>query len=627
MYLKYYRNRNLPFDKKIEFNNQGEKVYCFDIENKKFILGGNFYYYNSKDSRSVYFADFKKELKELSEKFINDASGFADNMEGDWWGLKIDYQQESLEIFSDKLKKLDLYYFYDKEIFLVSNKIGEILKEIKNPKFENFSLISALLFYLPQGRTLFSDIKRLKYNEALKINKKEILLETAQDKEKNIENYSLDKLEEYNQILKNAILSRASDKFNLVLCSGGWDSTLILAILRNNLGKKKVKGLVMKVVLSNGRCFNEFEVKKVEWFGKSLDVDVEVFEMDYRENLYNDFEKTGKDLALNGLFYLSPGEWSTLSSYIKQKYGEDVVIFDGEGCDSLHNFGFSQFVSLLHESHYFTIYADKMKNYLFSPDFFKKIKTSDFLEDNVYKIFRNFNQNKEFIDTSELALSQRIFYYLISFMFSDIRIPFRRFEAGGYIKESAFQEFQGQLREDYFEKVVENINENNFYYYLSCLYVLFHLQNPHIRIYRLGYPNIRMPYIDLNLFKFLYKMPQDFGRGLEFRPAKFPLKELAKKIFSEEQIKVLTIGPHSYLTDLLEVKDINMNDEYLIKGLAGRYLREKIDVGLVEKIFDPSIFLLKDFIRNIKNGELKNISTLEAKLVVILGLMSIYGKN
>lgn len=627
MYLKYTRKEDVDFNKRIEFRTSKKNLYSFTDKNLKIILGGKFFYYNSDNSKSVFFdKNPGGQLNDLIKKY--ELENFINKVEGGYWGAKIDYKNESLTIFTDKLKQLDLYYFYDDNVFIVSDNPREIIDEVGPLEYEKNSLISIMLLYVPKGHSLFKGLNRLKYNEIITLKQNKILKENLKDKDIKISKYSRSDLLRYNKIIKNAILSRASNEFNLVLVSGGWDSTMILAILREHFGKDKVRGLIIKTTMSDGRCYNQFEVDKVEKIAKTLGIGLDIVEVDYRKrNLYCRSEEMEKDLFFRNLFYHNPANWNNLVDYIKEKYGKGVVIFNGEGCDSLHNYGFSQYISLLHDNKNFQEYADKMKNYLFSPDFFKKVKNNTFFDDAVYKIFLNFNQNKKFIDVRKFALKKRIYYYLLSFIFSDIRVPFRRVDFKKYIKSPAFENFGKWLKKEYFQEVTENINENNLYYYFSYLYTNFHLQSPTLQTLRYGFENIRFPFVDLNLFKFLYKMPQNFGRGLEFKPAKFPLKELAKKVLTEEQIEIIESFPHSYLS---EIEDLNIWNECFLKGPFFKYMKDKINGKKVRDIFNENIFYInkiENLIKRFKQGEIKNISLAEGKFLIFLTLSSIYYEN
>lgn len=622
MYLKYCRKKTLEFLKKIELRDKEDKFYTFTDKNQKICLQGNFYYYSSDKLKSVFFNNNpKQQLKRLLKKY--NLNSFINNVEGEYWGAKIDYKNKTLTIFSDKLKQLELYYFWNDDIFLVSEDPKKIIDEVGILGYEKNSLISSILLYVPKGHTIFKGIYRLKYNEIITITQNKISINNLIDKDTGISKYSENDLLQYNKILKNAVLSRASKNFNLVLISGGWDSTLILSILRKHLGKNKVKGIIMSIILSDGRCFNKFEVEKSKKIGKNLGVKTDIIEVDYRKKDVSEKFKEAKDeLFLKNLFLLTSANWSMVISYINQKYGKDVVIFDGEGADSLHNYGFSQYISLLHENDNFREYADKMRNYLFGPTFFKKIKNDNFLGDIVYKIFLNFNKDKKFVNVENFNNEKKLYYYLMSFIFSDLRIPFREVDCKRYVRNTAFKNFEEWLRKEYFQKVIDNIQEKNLYYNFSYLYILFHLQSPQIRIFRSGLENVRFPYIDSNLFRFLYKMPESFGRGLNFNSVKFPLKKLARNVLSGALLEILESGPHSYLS---EIEDINFYDEYLLKGPGYKYMRDKIDYKKVKNIFDNKNFYINEIenlIKRFKKGELKNISGIEARLLILLILLS-----
>lgn len=622
MYLKYNREKDIDFDKRIELKYPPKNFYSFDNKNKKIILGGTFYYYNSTNLKSICFNNNpEKQLLVLIKKY--NLEDFINNVEGEYWGVEIDYKKQSLTVFSDKLKQLELYYFYNENIFLVSDDLNEIIDKVGILGYEKNSLISAILFYVPKGQLFFKGIKRLKYNETIKLIQDKILIENFKDKNVEISNYLEKDLLKYNKIIRNAILSRASKGLNLVLISGGWDSTMILAILREHFEKNKVRGIILKIIMSDGRCFNKFEVEKAKDIGKALGVKIDVVEVDYRKKeTQRRFQKAAESIFLQNLFFLAPANWYSLISHIKNKYGKDAVVFQGEGADSLHNYGFSQYISLPHDNDNFLEYADKMKNYLFSPTFFKKIKNSTFLNDAVYRIFRYFNQDKEFVDVKNSSKEERIYYYLLSFILSDARIPFRKVNCSRFVKDAVFQNFESWLKKEYFQEAVENINENNLYYYFSYLYILFHLQSPPIRIYRTGSNNMRFPYIDLNLFRFLYKMPEDFGRGLELNTTKFPLKKLAKKILSKRVFEILESGPYSYLS---EVEAMNIWDEYFLKGPVYEYIRDTIDYRKCKDIFNDSTFNvneIENFIKKFKQGKIKNISQNDARFLLILILLS-----
>ena len=623
MYLKYNLKKGVDFNKRIWLKYPPNNFYVFGDKNKKIILGGKFYYFDSSGLKNVWFnSNPKKQLLTLARKYSPE--NFINNVEGEYWGVEINYRNQSLKIFSDKLKQLELYYFCNKDVFLLSDNIKEIINEVGISGYDKNSLINAILLYVPKGHMLFKGIHRLKYNETIKMTQGKIIVENFKDKDVEIAEYAEKDLLRYNKIFLNSVLSRASSKLNLVLSSGGWDSIMLLAILKERFGRNKVIGVTVKVVSSDGRCFNKFEVEKAKKIGKILGIKTDIVEVDYGgKELHRKFEAATENIFLNNLFFLAPASWQTLVDHIKNKYGKDAVVFQGEASDSVHNYGFSQYISLPHDNKNFLEYADKMKNYLYSPDFFKKVKDNSFLKDTVYKIFRYFNQNKEFIDVEKFSSKEKIYYYLLSFVFSDVRLPFRKID-NEFIKESALRKFNNWLKKEYFQEVVENINEDNLYYYFARLYADFHLQNHSIRIYKTGLDNVRFPYMDSNLFRFLYKMPQNFGRGLDFNRTKFPLKRLAEKILPEEVFEIIERGPHSYLS---EVGKFNICNEYFLQGSIYEYIKKTIDFEKCRNIFDVDVFRLNEiesFVKKFKQGKIKNISQTEARFLLILTLLSIH---
>lgn len=624
MYLKYNLQKKAGLKEKIEFKEGEGQKYNFSFRDQEIVLGGKFYYFNTAAKQNVVFGQgIKLKLAKLLKKLS--IGEFINSVEGEYWGVKMDYKNNSLMIFSDKLKQLELYYFYNEDVFLLADDPKIIVDEIGIKEYESNSLISAVALYVLKGHSLFKGLKRLKYNEIVKLEGSEVNIEKISDKDIKIKNYSEKELFSYKNLVKSAVLSRASNKMNLVFSSGGWDSTLIMAILAKYFGKDRVRGITMKITLADGRCFNTYEIEKIRKISKMLGVKSDIVEMDYqKEKLYPGIYDVKDNLFYRGLLFLAPANWSKTINYIKDKYGEDAVIFHGEGCDSLQNFGFSQFETLFHDNEDFRAYADKMNNYLYGPSFFKKIEDNSFEKDNVYKIFRKIYQDKEFVEVKSLDFKRKIYHFLMSFVMSDIRIPFRKVECQKYVREGAFKRFESWLEENYLKETIENINPDNLYYHYFELYTSFHLQSPQIYTYRTGLKNVRFPYIDLNLFNFLARLPEQYGRGLEFRPTKFLEKEYAKEVLPKELVAMLEAGPHSYL---YETEDMNPYDEYWLKGSVFQHMKDKISPEKIKRIFDNDVFNVKEieeFAVKYKQGKLKNLSSVETKLLLLLVLLSIH---
>ena len=322
---------------------------------------------------------------------------------------------------------------------------------------------------------------------------------------------------------------------------------------------------------------SQHQTRAIEPF-QSLGINIDIIDVDYRKKeIYDKLSGAKKTLSPKNIFSPSSANWKTAVDYIVKKYGKDVVVFHGEGADSLHNHGFSQDRP-----------TDKISNYLFGPTFFRNIK------------------------------KDKIYDYLLSFIFSDTRIPCKELDCPKYVKKAAFDNFKKWLRKEYFEETIKNINEKNLYFYFSYLYSQFHLQSPQIRMFKEGLKNVVMPYLDNQLKSFLYKMPENWGRGLNDNPTKYPIKVFAKKIFNKTQLESVTSLPHSYLS---EVEYLNIFDEYLLKGESYRFIKDTINKVDIDKIFDDKIFNVDEiekFVGQFNRGELKDISKVDANLITFL---------
>ena len=82
--------------------------------------------------------------------------------------------------------------------------------------------------------------------------------------------------------------------------------------------------------------------------------------------------------------------------------------------------------------------------------------------------------------------------------------------------------------------------------------------------------NLKMhfPFWNIEIQNFTNKMPENWGRGLELRPTKFPLKESFKKYLSYPSY--LEEGPHSYMYDINEF--VSSHTELIINKKTRRYI-------------------------------------------------------
>ena len=374
--------------------------------------------------------------------------------------------------------------------------------------------------------------------------------------------------------------------------------------------------------MSDGRVVNPYEVEKVIEIGKRLDVDTQVIEVDIRDPALTDlFVDAVPELRAHHLFAVTTNQYR-LASILKARYGDDVTVFNGEGCDSLHNFGFSQFISIPHSDAEFAEYADNMKTWLFGPDFFKKVLDGSYASDAVYQIFLSRHPKQAFVDTQGLDHDARIAEFLVSFVMSDVRIPFRKLEPA-FIRKDYEPRYRESLRANYFADAARRLKPNNLYYHYSVLYTDFHLQSPEIRRLSTSLRGMKLPYLDTDLFRYLAAMPQSFGRGLGFKRNKHPLKELTRSGRYGFPLDVVQRAPHSYLPEV-ETGLLNTDEEYLIKSRLAEHLRSSIDLERVADVFSASAFEvdeLRRFLDAYKRGEVLGLDSGHARAILQAALL------
>jgi hypothetical protein len=169
---------------------------------------------------------------------------------------------------------------------------------------------------------------------------------------------------------------------------------------------------------------------------------------------------------------------------------------------------------------------------------------------------------------------------------------------------------------NYFKNFIQILNKKNLYSIIIRLYNCFHWQSTQVRctINAPRFFNIKtcVPFRDQNVLNFLSKMPENWGRGLELRPTKYPLK----KILEDKKLNYpfqLQLGPHSYLYDT----DPNWNPKYdiLYHSKARFMYKSKLKKLIIKNVFDKKIFNLEKLeklkINYIKNKKKENGRDLE----------------
>jgi hypothetical protein len=439
-------------------------------------------------------------------------------------------------------------------------------------------------------------------------------------------------LKEYTAIFENAILSRASRHENWASISGGWDSTIVLGALCKYFDASRVRAVVSEVKLKDGRVYNPYEVEKAIRIGKYYGVPTEVASINFADvnlkKLWDDTVNAGR----TDFVYTHTFLFQAMVDTIMAKGKADAAVFIGSLSDSLHNFGFSQGVSLQYLNNDFRDYSDKMMSYLYSPSFMQKVIDDTYLDDFAYNLFKNaevggsrlHHAGTEFTPASQMTREERIFEYLLSFVLSNSRLPFAPIANESVFSSHARSSLKEWLYINYFQEVVTQIDTENMYFWLIWLYQHFHLQGFEKSALNASLRGSGrrpcVPFYDLQLVKFLQRMPEDWGRGLEWRQTKYPLKHYGRNIL-KVPYDIIESGVHSYITEMEQGRNVNIFSEILNNSSLSAEMWQNVKNNTdLDKLFDKDWFNRPALNKVLEMRASEAISALPLRLLLLLSI-------
>jgi len=569
------------------------------------IIEGEMYYCRFPDGKTRLMKNLKSKIGLIKKLCSENCSNISGSIEGTYVAAVLDKKKDSVVVTGDAFARVNMFYHEDNDNCIASTNIADILSQIKDVRYQQEALYCILILgYPPAKHTPYEKIRRLAHSEQLlfKDGNKTIIhpkineIKTRPMAEKDHKTYA--------KIFENAVLSRTSDIENWVLFSGGWDSTIMLATIYKHLDKSKIKPIVTRVLLPNGKCYNPYEVSKSQKISSRYGLKCEVADVWLgSENIYDHISGISSNLRSNILFDWMPSFYA-MAEIIKKKGKKGAAIFYGGFSDALHNFGFSQYSSLPYISYDFREYSDKMRNYLYSPSFLAKVLDSSHEKDFLFKLFWwHANSEQDLVKNSDS--NDAILNYLLSFIISDFRIPFARIARETIFNEDARASFKKWLHDNYFKEAAENINPGNMYFYLIQLYKYFHLQGSQYRVIQSSFEGSgfhpRLPFLDMQLAEFLAQMPENWGRGLEWRQIKYPLKQYASRSL-DIPVDIIESDFHSYIDEKEdEERFIDWKAEMVNASPLGLRWREPSRQQAVDRIFDNKwvdVELIKSMLSN-----------------------------
>lgn len=464
----------------------------------------------------------------------------------------------TVNIWSDQFGRVDVYYQQvGDEIFVASGLDLLPASRGMHSEIDHVGMMQAAYIY--GGRPAK---KHTWYKHVARVGVSEILTCSAGNKlsiadiarpDANPKSYiEPDSLDDYSVKFIESIRARASDYGNVVFLSSGWDSTSILATLVHLFGKTKTRAVIgrMKYSERSGIC-NSFEMERAEKIADYFGVRLDIVDLDYRSGARELKEKVDSTLRSQQFTNLTGWNHWMLAEYAAATSNGGEVVFAGEMSDGAHNFGFSQYASIFHPNSYdFREYSDKMATYLFGPTFLDVLLKNGQNEDPVWNLFKSTKPDGFFepLAESESLVKKQL---LTSFFLRSGRMPLAKNDSK-LLTDFGKHELDEVSCKTYLEKPSQNLTSDNLYATYLDLYNSFHWQGSTVSTldHALEAHNMgcALPFHDSKLIEFLSNMPENWGRGLELKPTKYPLKwMLANKIDYPMDMQT---GAHSYTYDV-----------------------------------------------------------------------------
>jgi len=611
MKIELYKNSNIinkdSDSSNLVFKSSNILVYCnddyFEFKNTNgdtyIIIGKIFGIYNGIDLNKF---DNEKQLKNSLSNYS--VENIKSKFDGRYILLKITDNNKCF-LTTDCFGKIDVYYYENNNKIIISSDLSNFnLDKIKS-KYDYFSVAHSLYIYgyrPPKKHTLYKDIYRLGVDEYLKWENDQFdIVKTNVNYLKNNENFTEKDLNKYYEIWIDAIEKKSSENGNLVFLTSGWDSSSLLAGLVHLKGKKKVEALLGQFYFSERSGLgNKYEVDRAKNICEYFDVKFHMTKIDHvnrGQELYEKWKDYQKNNMFSGLsFYL----WSILAEYVEVNFS-DYSIFCGEISDGIHNFGFSQHTTILnHPVLEFREYSDKMASYLFGKNFFKNIINKNEKNDVVFDLLKNIKRNDIF-DSIKYEEKSIFLAFLKSMFGREVRIPYYSIENSKIFTKKGMELYDYELKKNYFDEILNSFDIEKIYAYYSYLYNSFHWQGG--TVITLGYLlqkkklDLHLPFYDLRIHEFLSQVPENFGRGLEIIPTKYPLKWiLNNKIKYPHHLQV---GPHSYIYDV--DPNFSFPGEFIYASSYTPIIKNIFKNKAHEEILDGEYFNLEYFNKIIKN--------------------------
>ncbi len=544
--------------------------------------------------------------------------------------------EDQCAICSDRYGQFDLYYHVSSERKVFASDLSLIPNIMGWKNFDQAAIVHHLCIYgyrAPRRHTLYRDIRRLGTSETIYIKDGSIEFSEAPFSPISTGKFGDRELREYSELLLDAIKIRGSQYGNVVYLSSGWDSTSILACLVHLFGSRKVRAVIGQMKYSErSGILNPFEIKRAKDVADYFNVHLDVINFDYQKpDGLKWLDRSGPLFKSHNIASGAGINHMVLADFVAGTTNGNEVAFAGEISDGAHNLGFSQYTTIFHPTLEFREYSDKMASYLFGPTFLRLFQNDKYVDDPIYNLFRLRAGNAIFDQPSDGYPNDRTRQLLASFFLRSNRLPLWSLRNNLMLTEKGVHHYTEEMESTYLKQAANSTTPETLYSWYLYLYNSFHWQcSTVVPLFLTAEANeltIAIPFWDSRIQEFLCAMPENWGRGLDLNPTKYPLKWMLKN-YIDYPIH-LTTGPHSYIYDV--DPSFSLAAEMLYASCFAPLFKASLRSRAYQSILSPEIFNM-DYIDQIVNRHLEGTEVRGAELnnlvpLCWLSLVGWFGKK
>jgi hypothetical protein len=461
------------------------------------------------------------------------------------------------EIWTDQFGRVDIYWQSIGGATVVATGLDLLPVALGGAAIDSVGAAHALTIYgsrPAKEHTLYRGVHRLGVSQGLRLASgiPEILRRPVK-LASTVPQYVEQDLHRYADLFLEAIRARGSSAGNIVYLSSGWDSTSILAALVHLFGKRKVRAVIGRMRYSDrSGVINQFEIDRARAVADYYGVRLDIAELDYRKDAASTIERLRGAFRSQQFANLAGvNHWLLAEATAKTATGAETV-FAGEMSDGAHNLGFSQFVSIFHPASLeFREYSDKMASYLFGPTFLGQLCSGAHDQDPVWQLYKQRNGNIKFdkVAAGNVEITKQL---VASFFLRAGRMPLYSLDNTRLLTAEGRATYGRESERVYINDICAQVTPETLYACYLHLYNSFHWQGATVSTleHTAELHGLRcvLPFHDGGVIEFLSAMPESWGRGLDLKPTKYPLKWMLRNRIDYPHH--LQTGPHSYTYDV-----------------------------------------------------------------------------